>query len=138
MISFTFWKLTSDSFPVLIQNHYVSHQTLFMKFNGLQHYQELRDLCQQDVVSLSFQPAALISYLLSYLHDYKIEDSPSKEASSKTTRPFLTSKESAPFLVLYQKIVFLSINLLFNKTLVTTIYQTLLSKIIPDMEELTV
>ena len=53
-------------------NHYFSHQTLFMKFNhGLKHYQELRDLCQQDAVSLSFRPAAFNSYLLACLPDYQ-------------------------------------------------------------------
>lgn len=39
-----------------------------MKFKGLQYYQEFRDLCQQDVVSLSCRPAALDSYLLACLH----------------------------------------------------------------------
>lgn len=103
MISFTFWKLTADPFPVLIQNHYFSHQTLFMKFNGLQHYQKLRDLCQQVVVSLSCRPAVLDSYLLACLHDYKWEDSPSKAAYSRATRPFLVPKESAPLFLHQQR-----------------------------------
>ena len=39
--------------------------------HGLEHFQELRDMCQQDVVSLSFRPAAFDSYLLACLPGYQ-------------------------------------------------------------------
>ena len=96
--------------------------------HGLKHYQELRDMCQQDVVSLSFKPAAFNSYLLACLPDYKWEDRPSKEVWSKTTSPFLVSEESGPSLFPHQQRTFLFTDSLLNKTVVNDYY-------VPDTTE---
>lgn len=117
VISITFWKLPSDLFPILIQIiTFLIRHYLWNLVHGLKHYQELRDMCQQDVISLS----------LDQLHSIVIcqpvfliinEKAFSKEAQSATTRPFLVSKESGASLSSQR--AFLITDSLLNKTLVS-------------------
>lgn len=87
--------------------------------HGLEHFQELRNMCQQ-VVSLSFRPAAFESYLLACLPGYQWEDRPSKEVWRKTNRPFPVSEESGPSLFPHQQRTFLFTDSLLNKALLST------------------
>lgn len=98
MIYFTFWKLSSDPFPVvsLITTFLIRHY-LWNLMHGLKHYQELGDMCQQDVISLSFWAAAVHSYLPACLPDYKWKDRPSRKHGVRTPGLFYFQKN----LVLY-------------------------------------
>lgn len=132
MISFTFWKLPPDPFPVLSQiSTFLIRHYLWNLMHGLKHNQELGDMCQQDVISPSFRAAAVNSDLPACLPDYKWKDRPSRKHQAfsvfKRIRSFISSPTEH-----FSSLIYSWTKLQW----VTAMYQTPLSKIISDLVEL--